>query len=141
MHRKGIGYASEMGLRCLGWFVRLTCGRMTEISWGRGRARLAILADDVFRLRICRDQFAADNSWAVIGKQIARESLPLEDAKFHARTPQASLVLDDATTEWALRDAKGRDILRGPNVGFIENRAFVRIDLAERDKIFGLGET
>src|SRR5436190_649026 len=111
--------------------------RMTEIPWGTGRARLAILAEDVFRLRICRDKFAADNSWAIDGKQSLQKSLPLEGAKFYGRTTQASFVLDDTTTEWALRDAKGRALLRGPQVGYFENRAFLRIDLAERDLIFG----
>jgi alpha-glucosidase len=114
---------------------------MMEIPWGSGRARLAMLHDDVFRLRICREKFTADNSWAVVGKRPAQKSLPLNDARFYARSPQAILVMDDTSTEWALRDGKGRDILRGPNVGFAQDRGFLRIDLAERDLIFGFGET
>ena len=114
---------------------------MTEIRWGTGRARLAILQEDVFRLRICREEFARDNSWAVIGEHPPQESLPLNGAKFFARTPQGSLVLDESSTEWALRDGKGRDILRGPAVGFFQEHAFLRINLEERDQIFGLGET
>jgi alpha-glucosidase len=112
-----------------------------EIKWGTGRARLAALQEDVFRLRICRKNFAPDHSWAVVGKHSLKPSLPLSGADFYARTEAGSIVIDPATAEWTLRDARNRDFLGGKGMGFRDGRAFLQIDLAERDQIFGLGET
>jgi alpha-glucosidase len=49
--------------------------------------------------------------------------------------------VEEVTREWALRDARGRNILSGREIGFLEERAFFRINLEERDRVFGLGET
>jgi alpha-glucosidase len=111
-----------------------------EMAWGDGRARLSVVHDDVFRLRICRDKFKRDTSWAIEEKVPETPSLPMAGAKFYARSAQGTFIVNEADKTWALRDVRSREILRGRNIGFQDRRGFFRIDLNERDRIFGLGE-
>lgn len=114
---------------------------MMEIPWGSGRARLAVVRPDIFRLRICRDKFAADHSWAIQDKVPNEPSLPSESASFYARSSEGTLVAESTTGEWAFFDAKSRLLLQGPAVGFAEKHAALRLSLQERDRVFALGET
>ena len=113
---------------------------MMEIAWGNGRARLSVVHEDVFRLRICRERFGRDVSWAIEEKVPEMQSLPMEGGNFYARSSQGTFIVNAADQAWALRDARSREILRGRNVGYQDDRGFFRIDLNERDRIFGLGE-
>lgn len=111
-----------------------------EIPWGTGRARLSAVYDDVFRLRICREKFGRDVSWAIEQEIPETKSLPMEGAAFYARTPQATFVANEPDQSWALRDARSRELLRGRSVGYQNGRGFFRLNLNDRDRIFGLGE-
>src|SRR3954463_293171 len=97
-----------------------------EIPWGDGRARLSVVHEDVFRLRICREKFAKDVSWAIEEKVPERESLPMDDGGFFARSSQGTFVVDAKDRSWALRDARSREILRGKNIGYQDGRGFFR---------------
>src|SRR3954470_7894788 len=118
----------------------VSIGPMMEIAWGKGRARLSVVHEDVFRLRICRERFGRDVSWAIEQKVPEMESLPMDGGTFYARSSQGTFIINAADQSWALRDARSREILRGRNVGYQDGRGFFRIDLNERDRIFGLGE-
>src|SRR5215211_3088598 len=103
-----------------------------EISWGTGRARLSVVHEDVFRLRICRERFGRDVSWAIEEKVPEAESLPMKDGEFYARSSQGTFVVNSADQTWALRDARSREILSGRNVGYQEERGSLRVHLNER---------
>lgn len=111
-----------------------------EMAWGDGRARLTVVHEDVFRLRICREKFGRDVSWAIVEDVPEMESLPMEGGGFFARSSHATFVLNEGDNAWALRGARSREILRGRKVGYQDGRGFFRLDLNERDRIFGLGE-
>jgi alpha-glucosidase len=111
-----------------------------EMAWGEGRARLTVVHEDVFRLRICREKFGRDVSWAIEEKVPEQSSLAMEGGDFYARSGQGTFVVNADDRSWALRDARSREILKGQNVGYQDGRGFFRIDLNERDRIFGLGE-
>ena len=111
-----------------------------EMAWGSGRARLTVVHEDVFRLRICREKFARDRSWAIEEDVPEVESLPMQGGGFFARSSQGTFVVNEADKAWALRDARSREILRGRSIGYDGEHGFFRLDLNERDRIFGLGE-
>jgi alpha-glucosidase len=113
---------------------------MMEKGWGNGNARLSAAHEDVFRLRICREKFARDVSWAIEEKVPELKSLPMDGGDFFARTLEGTFVANAADQSWALRDRRGHEILRGRNIGYQEERGFFRLDLNERDRVFGLGE-
>src|SRR3954469_9242434 len=105
---------------------RLVSALMMEIAWGKGRARLSVVHEDVFRLRICPERFGRDVSWAIEQKVPEMESLPMDGGNFYARSPQGTFIINAADQSWALRDARSREILRGRNVGYQDGRGFFR---------------
>lgn len=101
-----------------------------ELKWGNGKARLNVLAPDVVRLRICEKKFAPDKSWAVVAQPNC--SMQSSPAELRVRSEDQS---------WQLMDDKRREILSGRQIGFVDGRGFLRINLQPRDRVFGLGET
>lgn len=97
-----------------------------EFAIEGGRARLSAIWPDVLRLRAAREKFGPDRSFAI-------DRLP------PAAKGAASLAFEG--TGFKVLDEVGRVILSGREAGFKVGQPTIAIELQERDRIFGLGET
>ncbi len=110
-----------------------------------GVLTIQALADDLFRVRFQPVGTTPEPSWAVIKPNGTPPSFRIQSrgAFVSLRTHAAQFRIDRTSGAWAVTDSFGIEIFRAPAraLGFTGQEARLSLALADREAIFGLGET
>jgi alpha-glucosidase len=111
----------------------------------RQEFRVRVLAPDLFRLTLTRDGAAASPSWAVVRDD--GPAVPVTTRTtgptFEIATEAGTFALNRSTGAWAVHDRHRLPVFSASAgaTGWQGTRPSLRLDLAPREAILGLGET